>query len=155
MITGKGPVVPMWTEYYTMNAKPLENPPAATVGGVPITGDYLFYLASSGNFARFGDIEAFLVKEVENRRRLAELCLPVVPPRFVDRAPELPSEVRYDIARLEANWPKPDPSVLPQVKFAEPTRLELHLEHPDGKAFHQLLEDERADEDRHRSPRSD
>ena len=146
MITRNGPVVPMWTEYYTKNAKPLENPPAATVGGVSITGDYLFYLASSGNFARFGDIEAFLVKEIENRRRLAELSLPVVPPRFVDKIPELPPEVRYDIARLEANWPKPDPSVLPQVKIAEPARLELNLEHPDGKAFHQLLEDERAHE---------
>ena len=49
--------------------------------------------------------------------------------------------MRYDIARLEANWPKPDPSVLPQVKFAEPARLELNLEHPDGRAIPSVARD--------------
>lgn len=146
MITGNGPVVPVWPEYYDKSTKTLVDAPAATVGGVPITGDYLFYLASSGHFARFGDIETFLVKEIENRRRLAELGLPVVPRRFVDNVPELPPEVRYDIARLEDNWPKPDLGLLPTAEGIKPLRLELNLEHPDGKVFQQLLEDEQAHE---------
>lgn len=144
MVTGNGPVVPVWPEYYDKNAKPLGYAPAATVGGVPITGDYLFYLTSSGHFARFGDVETFLVEEIENRRRLAELSLPVVPPKFVDKVPELPPEVRYDIARLEKNWPKSDRHRPPPAEGIGSLRLELNPEHPDGKVFRQLLEDERA-----------
>ena len=71
MIEQSGVVIPVWPEYITATIRENQKrPPAVSVGGDPVSGDYLHYLASSGRFATFAQIRDHLVTEQAVRDRL-------------------------------------------------------------------------------------
>lgn len=67
-----GVVIPVWPGFVEPDPSAPRGggPVAARVAGEPISGNYLYYLARDGGFARYRDIQAFVIQEVERRRRL-------------------------------------------------------------------------------------
>jgi hypothetical protein len=100
-----GTVIPVWEEAVTASVKTkAKASPAATVGGQPISGEYLHKLASSGDFDRFADIRDFLIAEERRRRELKAHGVQLLPDVVVANLNGLSPETRYDIARYEASW---------------------------------------------------
>lgn len=133
-----GYVYPVWPEYYDAKVKDLATKAGAgTVAGRPVSGDYLYYLAASGEFERFADIKAFVDNEEARRLQLEAAGIRLLPPQLEPYRAGLQPEARYALARSEANYPLPqDPPLI------EGGALVLDPNDADGAAFLTLLADE-------------
>jgi len=101
----RGTVIPVWEEAATGSVRAKANKAAAaTVGGRPISGEYLHKLASSGDFDRFADIRDFLIAEERRRLELKAHGVQLLPDVVLDNLHGLSADTRYDIARYEASW---------------------------------------------------
>ena len=103
-----GFVNPTWPDWVTaeMVAR-ADAPPAATADGEPVSGDYLYWLAASGHFARFHDIVEFVVAEARNRRILDAIGVHVLGPREREVLAGISPQTRYEAALSMESYPKP------------------------------------------------
>ncbi|NOY27900.1 MAG: hypothetical protein GXP62_18710 [Oligoflexia bacterium] len=141
----RGWIYPVWPEAITPALKRRAAPPAqdapapaATVGGRPVDGDYLYFLASTGDFDRYGDIVTFLEKEEPRRAQLEAAGIHLLPPALEKyRVGFAPAE-RYNLARAEQAYPiiQPPPPPAPGQGFV------LDDKDSDAVVFAQLLKDE-------------
>lgn len=137
-VRSMGYVYPVWPEYYDDKVKARATTPGAgTIAGRPVSGDYLQYLAQTGEFTRFADIKAFVDQEESRRLQLEAVGIHLLPPAFEPYRAGLNPEARHALARSEANYPLPDAP----TPIAE-TSLVLDPNNPDGAAFLTLLADE-------------
>jgi Flp pilus assembly protein TadD len=135
MVLTEGRVVPVWDDYLTKAIRDrMRRDPAAHVGGEPISGQYLHYLASSGEFRSFGQIELFVVAETIRRRDLAERGVSLYPDEIRRHLFALPPWDRLAIARHELSYPLGG-----GPGSREAIRLELDPSHPDGRVFADLV----------------
>ena len=132
MVDTEGHAIPVWDEYFEHLA-PGAAAPAARVGQDGLPGDYLHYLAQTGDFKTFAAIRDFVVAEEARRRQLLAHGIRLYSERLARALPALPGEDRYAIARYEASHPLAAPSRTEQYRF------EPDLAQPDGKAFAELL----------------
>ncbi|MBN4071895.1 hypothetical protein JYT83_00600 [bacterium AH-315-F18] len=101
-VDGVGAVTPVWPAP-ALPRSPKAAPPAraAQVGDVPISGDYLYYLAARGGFVRFSDVRSFVVASANHRLALKAKDAAWVPDEiragwFLQRP-----ESAFAIARME------------------------------------------------------
>lgn len=140
-VRDRGYLFPVWPEYYTDKIKQAASKPgAASVAGRPVSGEYLRFLAESGEFDRYEAIAAFVESEEARRQQLEAAGIRLLPPQFEPWRAGLPPEARYNLARAEANWPLPPTPVGPGVLVFNP-------DDADGAAFQTLLAHERAYEE--------
>jgi Tfp pilus assembly protein PilF len=140
MIDRQSVVVPAWDGYLTDQIRDdMQRPPAARVGGEPLSGDYLHYLARCGDFRAFHEVRDFLIAEQTRRRDLAAREVQLYPGEVRDHLFALPPEDRYAVARLEASYPL---EFAPQSvrSVGRPVRLLLDRGDEDGRVFAALLE---------------
>ncbi len=138
MVDVEGRVIPAWEEFVTDAVrKAMDQPPAARVGGAPISGDYLFHLAQSGDFATFDEVRSFVVSEETRRRQLAERGVELYDEEIRRHLYGLPPEDRHAIARFEASHPLSSPDGPSALRF------EVERGNADGDVFDELLEHER------------
>jgi hypothetical protein len=118
--------------------------PAATVGNTPISGDYLYYLARTGDFARWADLVAFVEDEVARREQIGAHGVRVVPAALTDAVNRLEPRHRYALTRFERAYPL---GLHPDFSPAAPAvtlPLVLDRSHADGRVV-QILVDREAD----------
>jgi hypothetical protein len=133
----RGVVVPVWPECLTPEVrKDRDAPPAARVGGAPVSGDYLHHLASSGEFDTFAAIREHLIAEQAARDRLAALGARLLPEEIAAHLHALPPAARREVARYEAAYLD---RLAPRGAAAEPPAFAAEADHPDGRAFATLL----------------
>ena len=108
---------------------------AATVAGTGVSGDYLWFLARSGDFNCFAAIRDFLADAVEKRAALASAGVAPYPAEIREHISGLSPEVRYDIERFDLMWPLPEVS---EVEAA-PAKVVFDRDHLDGRDFADLL----------------
>jgi hypothetical protein len=141
MVDRRGAPVATWDAYLTDEIRAaMERPPAARVGGEPLSGDYLHHLAESGDFATFGEIREFLIAEERRRRDLRSRGLRLYPDEVRAHLFALPPEDRYAIARLEASYPLELAGRPAGAGGRRPIELSVVAEDEDGRAFGDLLE---------------
>jgi len=137
-IDREGDLYPVWDEALTPGLRAAaQQPGAATVNGRAVSGEYLHYLAESGDFARYGDIKAFLEQEEARRIQLDQAGIQLLPPKLEQVRTGFPPETRYALARTEAAYP--GLNTAPSLPGGE---LVLDESTPDGRVFAQLLADE-------------
>jgi Flp pilus assembly protein TadD len=139
MIISKGHAIPAWEGYLTDRIRAgMKTQPAAQVGGEPVSGNYLHYLASSGEFATFGEIRDFLIAAATQRRELEARGVRLYDDEIRLHLFALPPQDRLAIERFELSCP------LEGARLTEgEARLEIDRDHYDGAAFAELLEMER------------
>lgn len=139
MIDRRSVVVPAWDDYLTDQIRDdMQRPPAARVGGEPLSGEYLHYLASCGDFRAFRDVREFLIGEQTRRQELAVREVQLYPEEVRDHLFALPPEDRYAVARLEASYPL-ELAPKPIRSAGRPVRLTLDRGNEDGRVFAELL----------------
>jgi Flp pilus assembly protein TadD len=140
MVFSEGTAIPAWEGYLTDRIRNgMRNQPAAHVGGEPISGNYLHYLASSGEFATFSEIREFLIAAATQRRELEARGVQLYDDEIRRHLFALPPQDRLAIARFELSCPlEGAPATQGEV------RLDIDRNHHDGQAFAELLELERA-----------
>lgn len=137
----RGWVYPVWKEALTDKVKlASQQPGAATVAGRPVSGDYLHYLASTGDFEYFAEIVDFLESEEPRRQQLADAGVALLPPSHDAVRAGFQPEARYSLVRAEAAYPLPSGPPAP----TDDQRIVFDTEDPDGRLFAQLLADEAA-----------
>jgi hypothetical protein len=132
-----GYVIPVWKEAF--DGKEEEISPAAFVGESALSGDYLHYLASTGEFHTFREVAAFVVQEENFRRALDEQEIRLLG-IYNDMLSELDPAARYELARLEEAWV--GHGFVPQSAaggFGSSNPLKIDYDTEDGQAFAQLL----------------
>jgi Flp pilus assembly protein TadD len=135
MVHAEGRAVPVWDDYLTREIRGrMKREPAAHVGDEPISGPYLHYLASSGEFRSFEQVRQFLVAESIRRRVLAERGVSLYPDEIRRHVFALPPWDRLAIARYELSYPLGGGPGSLDAKL-----LELNRSHPDGRAFAELV----------------
>lgn len=110
---------------------------AATIAGRPVSGDYLYHLASSGDFTSFASIVEFIEREEARRVQLAEAGIVLLPPELEEYRAGFEPETRYNLARAELAWP-----VFPQEVSTDGYTLEWTRGDADAETFQALLADE-------------
>ena len=134
MVDQDGPLVPVWDEYMKSSYRELASTQAAAiVGGTGVSGDYLWFLARSGDFDSFSAIRDFIVAAGTKRAALVAAGVEPYPAEIRDHLAGLPSEVRYDIERFELMWPVVETPLVELDFVAE-------RDHVDGQNFNRLLE---------------
>lgn len=136
MIFSDGYAIPAWNGYLTDRIRAgMQTQPAATVGGEPVSGSYLHYLASSGEFATFVEIRDFLIAAATQRRELAARGVWLYDDEIRRHLFALPPQDRLAIERFELSCPlEGAPAAQGEV------RLEIDRDHYDGATFADLLE---------------
>ncbi len=135
----RGFLYPVWDEVLTPALrKAAARKGAGTVAGRPVSGDYLFFLAQSGDFGRFADVVAFVEEEEARRVQLEAAGFGLLPPSIEKFRPGLDERARYHLARSQRDLPLPRPEPL------EGGKLILDPADPDGAALATLLADEAA-----------
>ncbi|MEZ4316640.1 MAG: hypothetical protein R3F61_04030 [Myxococcota bacterium] len=138
---------PVWPEMLDERLEGrMKDVPVAYVGDVPIHPEYLFWLAWSGEFERYRDIEAFVIDATHRQAVLESRGLVLLPPTVAALQFALPGEAQEAIARTALAW---DVSALPQrsgcMSSPDPARPTIrYTDSPDGRAFQKLLELEAA-----------
>jgi hypothetical protein len=136
MVDQDGPPVPVWEEYMKSSyRKAASVRAAATVAGTGVSGDYLWFLARSGDFNCFAAIRDFIADAAEKRAALASAGVAPYPAEIREHIAGLSPEVRYDIERFDLMWPLPE---APEVEAA-PANLVFDRDHVDGRDFADLL----------------
>jgi Flp pilus assembly protein TadD len=138
-VDSRGEVIPAWDDYVTDRMRlGLRKEPAARAGGDPLSGPYLHYLASSGEFATFEEIHDFLVAAGTRHRELEARGVRLYRENLRKYLYALPPQERLAIARFELSYPLEGAPV-----STKEVRLEIDRDHYDGAVFAELLELER------------
>ena len=135
----RGYVYPVWDEALTPALREAAaRKGAGTVAGRPVSADYLFFLAESGDFERFADVVAFVEEEEARRVQLEAAGFRLLPPSIEKLRSGLDDRARYNLARSQRDLPLPRPGPTKGGK------LILDPADPDGAALASLLADEAA-----------
>ncbi len=138
MVDQPGHVVPIWKDLPWGPIKSrLSEPPAASVGEMKFSGDYLYFLAHSGDFDSYHDIKDFLTKAAARHELLQTLEVELLDSKATAMQYGLSPATRYDIARAELAYP-----VTNNVP-TQPLQWVTNTDSVDGGNFEALLEYER------------
>ncbi len=141
-----GAPFPTWPEMVDPRLEArMSDPPAAYVGDTPIHPEYLFWLAWSGRFERYADIEKHLVDAVHQQAVLESRGLTLLPATVAPMQFALPGQAQAAIGQTAIDW---DESALPRASGCwsqpDPPRPTIrYTDSEDGRTFARLLELER------------
>ncbi|MCB9676643.1 MAG: hypothetical protein H6737_16115 [Alphaproteobacteria bacterium] len=143
-----GTPFPTWPEMVDPQLEARMNDAAAAyVGDVPVHPELLFWLAWSGRFERFAEIEQFVIEGVHAQQMLASRELHLLPATVEPLQFALPGEAQAAVLETAMAW---DLDALPRQRSGcwsspDPARPAIrYTDSADGKVFTQLLELERA-----------
>lgn len=145
-VDAPGAPYPTWPEMVDENLeRRMKDAPAAYVGDVPIHGEYLFWLAWSGRFERYADIESFLIESTHSQAVLESRGRNLLPASVRAFQFALPAQAQEAIARTAMAW---DITALPRpsgcMASPDPSARSIRWsDSADGKTFARLLELER------------
>jgi len=135
----RGWVYPVWDEALTPQVTQRATlAGVATVGGRPVSADYLHFLAATGDFEYFSDIVDFLEREEPRRAQLAAAGIQLLPPKLDAVRAGLDPMARYSVERAELAYDLGTPVGKP----TEDQRLVWTEGDEVAAVFQQLLDDE-------------
>jgi Flp pilus assembly protein TadD len=139
MVDGRGVVIPVWKSYLTDEIRRAQKRrPALRVGGEPVSGEYVHFLASTGRFKSWSQVRDYLVNEEARRRQLLEQGIHLYPEELRRHLFAIPPEDRYAVSRFESLHP-----LDPLPASAKGPAVEIYRDHGDGSIFAELLDLER------------